>query len=332
MARLARILIYLAISLSLLVPIGFGVSSQLSLDRDYAHSARTEGLPVLSSGTCEGLVRIPARGFEFRARVAGLDRVDGPALILLHGFPQTSIMWEPLVVSAASVGFRVVAFDQRGYSPGARPETVGAYQISELVADLFAVADAVGFDRFHLVGHDWGAVVGWVAAGQDSERVLSYAALSIPHPGALGAANAEQGTPLYIKFFQLPGVAEALLTAGGLAALRGMYGEMPEDHVEEYVGVFSEPGALRSALNWYRAMASLAAEAGSATVSQPAIWVFGNRDMPVFVRPDVQAHQERFVTGSYEAIELDAGHWLMQEEPGRVVWAVMDHLRANATP
>ena len=100
MARMARILLLLLLSVILLVPVGFVISSQLSLDRDYGHARRSAALPLLTSDTIEGLVRIPARGLEFRARVAGLDRVDGPPLLLLHGFPETSIMWEPLIESA----------------------------------------------------------------------------------------------------------------------------------------------------------------------------------------------------------------------------------------
>ncbi len=335
MARMARILLILLVSVILLVPVGFVISSQLSLDRDYGHARRSAALPLLASDTVEGLVRIPARGLEFRARVAGLDRVDGAALLLLHGFPETSIMWEPLIESASTMGFRVVAFDQRGYSPGARPGDVEAYQLPELVADVFAVADAVGFDRFHLVGHDWGAIVGWAATGGNRERVLSYASLSIPHPGAISTANAERGVPFYVTLFRTPGVPETLFTAGGLAAMRrALYAEMSDEHLVEYMAVFSEPGALRSALNWYRAMPGVitAGDDVAGKITQPVLWMFGNRDMQVFVRPEVQALQTRFVTGPYEAIEFDAGHWLMQEEPGRVVWAVMDHLRGQPEP
>ena len=95
----------------------------------------------------------------FRARVARLNE-KGPALILLHGFPETSMMWEPLLTSAANAGFRVVAFDQRGYSPLARPTGTEAYRVAELTEDLLAVADAVGFDRFDLVEINAGPVAG----------------------------------------------------------------------------------------------------------------------------------------------------------------------------
>ena len=190
-----RLLRRLLFAVAAVILLGLGLllfSSRLSLDTGYDHTRRARGLPPLSPDSAQGLVQIRARGVSFRARVAGLGG-DGPALLLLHGFPETSIMWDPLIEAAEPAGFRVVAFDQRGYSPLARPDGVDAYRLPELVADVFAVADAVGFERFHLVGHDWGAIVGWRAAGQDRERILSFASLSIPHPGAIRIANEGQG-------------------------------------------------------------------------------------------------------------------------------------------
>jgi pimeloyl-ACP methyl ester carboxylesterase len=331
--RVHRRVRQLLVVVGALIVLGVGlllVSSRLSLDADYAHTRGAEALPPLSTGISQGLVQIRARGLSFRARVAGLDR-EGPALLLLHGFPETSIMWQPLMEVAARAGLRVVAFDQRGYSPLARPTDVEAYRLPELVADVFAVADAVGFERFHLVGHDWGAIVGWAAAGQDHVRVRSYVSLSIPHPGAIRVANEGQGAPAYVRFFRMPGIPETLFTSGGLAPMRtAMYAAMPSDQVDEYVSVFSEPGALRAALNWYRAMPSefLSGPDLAGEVVQPVLSVFGTRDLQVFTRAEVRQHQPRFVTGPYTPIELDSGHWLIQERPAEVVDAVMRHLAA----
>ena len=304
------------------------ISSRRSLDSEFQHSRASAALPFLSPETADGLVQIRARGMVFRARVAGLQG-DGTALLLLHGFPETSIMWEELIASASAAGHRVVAFDQRGYSPGARPDGIESYQVPELVADAFAVADAVGFGRFHLVGHDWGAIIGWLVAAQDRDRVLSYAALSIPHPGAVAQANAESGTPFYVRIFRTPGLAETLFTARGLAVMqRALYSTMPRSHREEYLAVFSEPGALRAALNWYRAMSPTSrslAEIGM-KIAQPVLYLFGNADLPTYVRPEVRALQANFLTGPFESIELGAGHWLIQEKPKEVVEAVLDHV------
>jgi pimeloyl-ACP methyl ester carboxylesterase len=326
---------WLLIAIALLVvgvPVAMRASVELSLDRKRAHAQATAALPLVGPGR-EGLVRIRVRGLEFRARVSGLGN-PGAAVLMLHGFPETSIMWEPLLEAAAARGMRAVAFDQRGYSPGARPESLSSYALRELVDDARAVADALGFDRFHLVGHDWGSMVGWALAASEPARVRSFASLSIPHPGAIVAERGDAGPPLYIRIFRLPGVAETLLGLNGFWGLqRGVYSEMPPDVLAEYLAVFSEPGALTAALRWYRAIPferGASALGGAAAIGVPVLYVFGNRDMPVFVGPAVRARQAEFVKGPYREVELDAGHWLMQEERERVVREILAHLAAYA--
>jgi pimeloyl-ACP methyl ester carboxylesterase len=230
--------------------------SLLSLDWERAHATATHALPVFRGFGSDEVVRIPARGMEFRARIAG---AKGDGVILLHGFPVTSAMWEPLLAAAADAGYRAVAFDQRGYSPDARPEGAASYAAPELIDDVMAVADAVGFERFHLVGHDWGSAVGWGVVLRHPERVLTWSSLSIPHPAAfLGALQDDpdqQRRSAYFRLFSTPWVPEIMFTFNGLAGLRaGVYDQMSPAQREEYLRVFAEPGALTAALNWYRAI------------------------------------------------------------------------------
>ena len=123
-----------------------------------------------------------ADGHVFRARVAGPER--GRVVILLHGFPQTSRCWDHQVTALANGGYRAVAFDQRGYSPGARPTDVAAYKPAALVRDTLQIADAVGADQFDLVGHDFGGMVAWMVAGHHPDRVRTLTVASTPHPAA----------------------------------------------------------------------------------------------------------------------------------------------------
>jgi pimeloyl-ACP methyl ester carboxylesterase len=104
-------------------------------------------------------LRLPARGLTFDALAAG--PTTGELVMLLHGFPQTSACWTLLLETLAAAGYRAVAPDQRGYSPTARPTTVSAYRLRELVADVVAIAYRLDAETFHLVGHDWGGVVAW---------------------------------------------------------------------------------------------------------------------------------------------------------------------------
>ena len=137
--RVLKVSLLGLLGLVLLLVLLFWLSAWLALDHERSHAQATEALSLFS-GEQRGLVRIPANGYEFRARVAGFtaSSADQPAdqgrnLILLHGFPETSVMWQPLIERASQAGYRVVAFDQRGYSPGARPTELADYEVPHLV-------------------------------------------------------------------------------------------------------------------------------------------------------------------------------------------------------
>ena len=102
--------------------------------------------------------------------------------------PSGARSWRAVLATLGGAGYRAVAPDQRGYSPGVRPEGLGAYVIEELVADVGRFADALGRDRFHLVGHDWGGFVAWYTADRLAPRVRTLSAVSTPHPLAFAAA------------------------------------------------------------------------------------------------------------------------------------------------
>ena len=333
MRWLKRIL-WLLVSLSVLGVVIVLAGVFFSLDWDRRHRAETGTLPLLAEvgrmGSAE-LVQIEANGFTFRARIAGLDN-DGPGLILLHGFPETSAMWDRMIDAADAAGFRVVAFDQRGYSPGARPDGIEDYVLPELTADVIAIADALGFDRFHLVGHDWGCIVGWGTTILYPERVLSWTGLSIPHPGTLVSRLREE-LPVYIQIFTAPFVPEAMLSWNNLANLReSAYANATSDQRDEYLALFSEPGALTAALNWYRAITSSleGAESIAGPVEGvPTLFVWGTREG--WVSEDALVLQRALVNAPYSELELDAGHFVMQDQPIAVVAAVLAHIDAPAS-
>ncbi|MCP5055467.1 MAG: alpha/beta hydrolase [bacterium] len=328
-----RVLRWLLSGLLGLLVVGFAVlmiGARVGLDGERRHSAHTAALPVASPSSDDGLVRVRAGEFEFRARVAGLSNT-GPPLILLHGFPETSAMWKSLLQEAASLGYRVVAFDQRGYSPGARPQNVEDYLIPKLVRDVIDVADAFGFERFHLVGHDWGAVVGWSTVGQHPDRIRSWTALSIPHSGVFVKAM-ERDLPAYIDVFNLRFLADAVFTFNGLALLdRTVFSALPEG--DEYLAVLSEPGALSAAIHWYRALRpSIPAAADiPLEIDLPVLFIGGDQDYWPN-RPE-RAQQAAFMKGPFTELDLDAGHYLMAEQPDVVIEAVIAHLgRVDAGP
>ncbi len=331
-----RFLRWLFIALAIAIVLGLaalitGTLVALDWSRTYTH--RVVELPK-APATSDGIVNIAVGDQAFRARVAGMGNAGSPVL-LLHGFPETSAMWIPLLDALAAAGHRAVAFDQRGYSPLARPANVDDYGIQYLLSDLLGVADALGWDTFHLVGHDWGAAVGWAAAMQAPDRLRSWTSLSIPHVVAFADALAndaeQQRRSRYFYVFRTPWLPEMLFAFNDFALLKQLYAPMSDAQKEEYLAVFSEPGAMTAALNWYRAMDdSPGAPTFSARIATPTLFIWGNQD-PAVSRGAV-AGQRKYFDGPLAEYELDAGHWLMEEVPDNVIPLVLEHVAAADAP
>jgi len=259
-------------------------------------------------------------------RVAGPQ--DGPAVVLLHGFPQTSRSWGAVVPALAEAGYRVVAPDQRGYSPGARPVGVERYATDALADDVAELADALGIDTFHLVGHDWGASIAWVAATRHADRIRTLTTVSVPHLAAFGEALRndpdQQERSAYIGLFRMEDKAEQVLLADDAERLISMYeGRVPDDDVAAYVALLREPGALTAALGYYRAMQ--ADLSGLPAVTMPTTFVWSSGDRALGPRG---AHRcGDFVDADYRFVELaDISHWVPDEAPHALAEAIVDRV------
>ena len=132
-------------------------------------------------------ITIAAGGFEFDALADGSP--DSELVLFLHGFPESAYEWQRVLPPVAAAGYYAVAPNQRGYSPGARPPDVAAYHVARLDEDVRGIADALGSGSFHLVGHDWGALVAWYVAAHHPDRVRTLTIVSVPHPRPFAAAR-----------------------------------------------------------------------------------------------------------------------------------------------
>lgn len=261
----------------------------------------------------------------FDVSVAGPS--DGIPVMLLHGFPQTFDCWDRVVPHLNAAGLRTIAPNQRGYSPGARPLGTAAYRSENLVDDVLAIVTAFDLESVHLVGHDWGAVVGWQTAARRPEYVRTLTAVSVPHPSAFGWALREDADQrersTYMTLLRQAGKAEHVLLENDAQRLRAMFSDTSPD--DRYVRHLSEPGALTAALEWYRAMTREFADLDPVRI--PTSYVWSNNDSAIG-----RAGAERcgeFVESDYAFVEFDGiSHWVPEEAPGALAAEILARVRS----
>jgi pimeloyl-ACP methyl ester carboxylesterase len=267
-------------------------------------------------------VEIKARGLTFDVFEGG--PADGQPVLLLHGFPQDHREFDLMLPALHAAGLRTYALDQRGYSPGARPPAVSAYRLTEAVADALAVLDELGVPAAHVVGHDWGAQVGWLLAAQHAERVRTLTAISVPHPKALRLAlrvrPSQRARFAYFGVFR-SGIAERLLLGGGGAALKGMLRPIG-DRAELYVDAMREqPGRLTGGLNWYRALEADQLT-GVGVVQVPTTYVWSDRDRVVGLTAALRTAD--WVGADYQLVAMrGVSHWVPEQAPAELADAVL---------
>ena len=266
---------------------------------------------------------VNAGEMTFDVRLAGPE--GGKPVMLLHGFPETSLSWSTVVPQLVDAGLRVMAPDQRGYSPGARPSDVADYTTDALAGDVVAIADSLGLDAFHLVGHDWGAAVAWVAAAKHGDRLQSLTAVSVPHLAAYGGALRrdpdQQQRASYIGLLRQEGKAEHVLLEDDARRLRVMYGDaVPASQAASYLAHLSRPGALTAALNWYRAMQADLASLPVVTV--PTTYVWSDQDLAIGRVPAELCGD--FVDADFRFVELvGVSHWIPEQVPDALAEAII---------
>jgi pimeloyl-ACP methyl ester carboxylesterase len=278
--------------------------------------------------------RARANGLSFSGLQAG--PAGGPPVLLLHGFPESSLGWRHQLPALAAAGFHAVAPDLRGYGGTDKPTRVADYRVEALAADVAGLADHLG-GRVAVVGHDWGGIVAWHAAMAYPDRVRSLAVLNAPHPLAYLREVRRSGQLLrswYALAFQVPRVPELLLRAGDYAMLRRLYRDGPARHdpnpgdvAAAYLRALAPPGALTAALNYYRAAfrgGPSSARAVSRTIDAPTLLIWGDRDK--YLVPGLADDLGRWVPHLRVERLPAATHWVQHDEPARVNALLIEHL------
>lgn len=269
----------------------------------------------------------------------------GEPILFLHGFPESHRTWRHQLDGLSDL-YRVHAPDQRGFAASDQPAGVENYETDRIVADVLALADALGLDDFTLAGHDWGGAVAWTAALAHPRRVKRLIIVNAPHPlvfqKSLIDDEAQRQASQYINFFRSP-AAEAAIAGMGLENFldRVMLShadatKLPPEERARYLEDWSQPGVLTTMLNWYRA-SKIVVPAPGEEASAP-LWTampFPRLKMPTLVVWGLKdsALLPVQLDGLHELIEdlrlvtsPSAGHFITWEEPGTVTSAIRDFM------
>jgi pimeloyl-ACP methyl ester carboxylesterase len=257
-----------------------------------------------------------------------VDKGAGPPVLLLHGFPDSSALWRHQIPALVAAGHRVIAPDLRGFGASERPEGVDAYAMRTLLADVLGVLDALGIERTDVVGHDWGAAIGWALASLAPQRVQRYVALSVGHSPDYFADVRQREMSWYMLLFLLEGVAEEALQRDDWALLRAWLRE-PVD-IDLYVADLSRPGALTAALNYYRANIPARSFVGRSErrlrpVTCPVLGVWSDGDVACGERQLLDSREQ--VTGPWRYHRVaGAGHWIPLDAPDELTALLLEFL------
>ena len=254
--------------------------------------------------------------------VAEAGAADGALVFLLHGFPEFWYAWRNQIEALAGRGFHVVAPDLRGYNLSDKPKGVARYDLDQLAADIVGLADHFGRHSFCVVGHDWGASVGWWLAGQQPGRVRRLVALNAPHPAvwieAMRDNPVQKRKSRYVRMFQIPRLPEFLIGLDHFKALAKAFpGTFTEADLEQYRKAWSQPGALTAMINYYRAVLKKQfMPAAEYRITCPTLLIWGKRD--IYATPEL-AEASIQLCRDGRVVYLDqATHWVQHDEPERV--------------
>lgn len=278
-------------------------------------------------------VEVDAGDVALHCAVAG-DPARG-LVVFLHGFPEIGYAWRRLLADLGA-DHLVAAPDQRGYGLSDKPADVETYRIDRLVADVAAVADHFGKERFALVGHDWGGIVAWAFAAARPERLQKLVVVNAPHPALfarrLAADPAQQKASAYMELLRSP-EAEKVLAADGFALLDGPIlqrgvaeGWLTETDRAAYREAWSRPGALTGMVNWYRAAGLSAAGREPPAVEVPTLVIWGTGDR--YLLPGNADDIEAAIPAARVRRVDDADHWVVHQRPALVGGWIREFLAA----
>jgi len=278
---------------------------------------------------------VSASGLRFHVAEAGPE--DGLPVLLLHGFPECWYSWRRQLPALAAAGFRAMAPDLRGYNLSDKPGRIDDYAPEKLTADVVALAEALGYKRLDVVGHDWGGAVAWLTASFSATRhvVRRLLVLNAPHPALFldQLTFAQLRRSWYMLFFQLPHVPEWLLSRDDYSFLRKIFAhtrvlqqKVSDEDFAVYKQAMSQTGALTATINYYRAVLrqnplKLAKQVEPVAAETFLIW--GEQDRAL--GRELTEGLSRLVPRLHVDY-LPAGHFVQLERPDEVNRLLVEYL------
>lgn len=263
--------------------------------------------------------------------------IDGPLVILLHGFPEFWYGWRKQIDYLAAQGYRVWTPDQRGYNISDKPDGIAAYNLNQLAADVVGLIDAAGRETALLVGHDWGAAVAWWTACTYPERLSKLVILNVPHPTVFQKTLRNDWSQIrkswYMMYFQLPIIPEALFGLMSADMARGIQtsaksGAFTDEDMREYQKAWAQPGALKSMINWYRAAVQQSPRPEpNPIVKVPTLILWGKQDFAL--NAEMAQESVTFCEDGQLIYFDDATHWIQHDEPNRVNQLIGEFFKRN---
>lgn len=244
---------------------------------------------------------------------------SGPAVLLLHGFPDSRYMWRYQIEPIVQAGFQVIVPDLRGFGDAPKPANVENYQLKHILQDLNQILAALNIHQVNVIGHDWGSTAGWLYAGNFPDKTISVAGLTVGAPGGTGRRVLPQLEKLwYVFFFQNHGIAEEWLVRDDFQGLKAWTRENGD--IDRYILHATNTDNLPPMLNWYRANftpASLNAKSNPPRIKVPAMGISAGKDD--YLLEEHVRNSENMMDSSWEYYKIEnVSHWLMLDQPEEV--------------
>ena len=265
----------------------------------------------------ENYMHIKAGELTFNVYVEG----EGEPLILLHGFPDDLTLWSETIPIMVSNGYKVIAFDQRGFGESDAPKGKHHYILRKIVDDIPHLLAQLNINTpVSVMGHDLGSVVGWAFCMFYPKLVKSFVAISVGHIQSYGKAGLYQKLVkgFYVLWFQLPGVSEYYLLHGGFS--RWMSGHAKKD---EAIAKMSRPGRLTAAINFYRANLMDVVFKQWPRCKVPTLGIWSTGDKYLTEKQMIKSKLYMDAQWSYQRIE-GVGHWIPYDAPDKMCEYALD--------